>query len=252
MESSNDLREKLRQTNNILEKERAERQLYQKDFSSSERQQYHQFMRENAKLKNEIEKQAKLNGAMSSKLSIEKKDVQSRESAAKVDLARERAVSETLRQALVDKQIEIENLQKFVQDQKSINERKTEQIKKMTIDLEDANNIVRTSNILMEANSVLSDAARDMRTIISIFDRHILTQDAHENDEQDILDVSRLLSCSLDTKVHENKPQNKKAALKSAEDQLESALKLRQEIDKLRLKLSERWTEHLTSDCHVQ
>jgi len=252
VESSNELREKLNQTSKALDQERSERKLNQQQLTNAERQKLQQLTRENARLKNEIEKQAKLNGAMSSKLNHEKKDIESKETESRLELARERAVAETLRQALIDKQIEIEKLENVIESLEERSRKKDQEISHLKIELDDVADVVKTSEKLQESNSVLSDAARDMRTIVSIFDRHIVKSSHYsKNDDQDILDVSRLLSCSLDTKIKPKKLSNK-TAFTSADEQLKSALELRSEIDDLRLKLSDKWTEHLTSDCHVQ
>ena len=95
------------------------------------------------------------------------------------------------------------------------------------------------------------------------------------------MDISRLLSCSITNKNEtfresnlENRnlidqmggtlgsgnqdrnsqilDQPKEKAYDIAQKQLKVAVNLQSEIDDLRLKLSDRWTDHLASNCQIQ
>ena len=95
------------------------------------------------------------------------------------------------------------------------------------------------------------------------------------------MDISRLLSCSITNKNEtfresnlENRnlidqmggtlgsgtqdqnsqilDQPKEKAYDIAQKQLKVAVNLQNEIDDLRLKLSDRWTDHLASNCQIQ
>lgn len=82
------------------------------------------------------------------------------------------------------------------------------------------------------------------------------------------MDISRLLSCSVKNNGEINREFNKKiqdnlnsletenqapqSAYQLAQKQLKIAISLQEEIDNLRLKLSDRWTDHLASNCQIQ
>jgi len=259
-EAATELRERLGQTTDLLEKTRHQKNELATSLNSEERQQLLRLQNDNKRLKSEIDRSYKLQQAAGERLNTETKDLEKQNTNYRVDLARERAVAETLRQALIDQQETINRLENKVKEKDQAIKLRNTSITELEIDLGDAKNVFKTSETMKEVSAVLDDVSRDICTIMKIIDRQLL-ETGDKNSEQDIMDVSRLLACSLDTNKAiglgfgedgSRKSNTKKDCLLTARDQLTSALALRDEVDKLRLKLSDRWTEHLTNDCQVQ
>jgi len=256
-DAAQQLRERLSQTTELLERERHSKSELSHSLNSEERQKFNRFKEENTRLRVEMERALKLQSAISDNLTRDRKEIEEREHNVKVDLAKERAVAETLRQALIDQQNAIQSLEATIKNKDDQIRTRDRAITELELDLADAKDVLKTADTMKEVSAVLDDVSRDITTIIQIIDRQILDRSNDGAEGQDIMDVSRLLACSLDTNralgvaKHENTLDSKKMMLCTANDQLTAALALREEIDKLRLKLSDRWTEHLTSDCKV-
>jgi len=256
-DAAQQLRERLCETTELLERERHGRVEMSYSLNSEERQKFNRLKTENQRLKIDLENNLKLQGALSENLTKDRKEIEGREHNIKVDLAKERAVAETLRQALIDQQRSIEAHENTIKLRDQQVRQRDKCITELEVDLGDAKDVIKTADTMKEVSAVLDDVTRDITTIIQIIDRQILDRDNNNHDGQDIMDVSRLLACSLDTNramglaKSLNTLDTKKQMLCTAKDQLTAALALREEIDKLRLKLSDRWTEHLTSDCKV-
>merc|ERR1712223_1310368 len=236
-EAAGQLRERLCQTTELLEKERFEKAELATSLNSEERQQLLKFKNDNRRLKDEIERSYKLQQAASERLNTETKDLEKQNADYKVDIARERAVSETLRQALIDQQETINRFENKVKEKDEAIKLRDDKITELEIDLGDAKNVFKTSETMKEVSAVLDDVSRDICTIMKIIDRQILEAGGNGGSEQDIMDVSRLLACSLDTNkaIGGDKKVSKNNSLITARDQLSAALALRDEVDKLRL-----------------
>jgi len=260
-EAATELRERLSQTTDLLEKTRFEKAELATSLNSEERQELYKLKNDNKRLKDEIDRSYKLQQAAGERLNTETKELEKQNRNYKVDLARERAVAETLRQALIDQQETVNRLENKTKEKEEAINLRNNKITELELDLGDAKQVFKTSETMKEVSAVLDDVSRDIHTIMKIIDRQLL-DGGDKNSEQDIMDVSRLLACSLDTNkaigldFGENGDRkasdSRKTSLITARDQLTAALALRDEVDKLRLKLSDRWTEHLTSDCKIQ
>merc|ERR1719483_717282 len=103
-EAATELRERLGQTTDLLEKTRHQKNELATSLNSEERQQLLRLQNDNKRLKSEIDRSYKLQQAAGERLNTETKDLEKQNTNYRVDLARERAVAETLRQALIDQQ----------------------------------------------------------------------------------------------------------------------------------------------------
>merc|ERR1712060_456932 len=100
-------------------------------------------------------------------------------------------------------------------------------------------------------------------------DRQILN--SNDDNVQDIQDVSRLLSCSIHNRgdvfkkrsssscngtvgndIFKENGLDRERAFEVAKNQLDKVVQLQNDVDELRLKLSDRWTDHLASNCQIQ
>ena len=100
-DAAQQLRERLCETTELLERERHGRVEMSYSLNSEERQKFNRLKTENQRLKIDLENNLKLQGALSENLTKDRKEIEGREHNIKVDLAKERAVAETLRQALI-------------------------------------------------------------------------------------------------------------------------------------------------------
>lgn len=224
---------------------------------------------ENKIIKLNLEKAINLNNEVTSKLVKEQKSNESSNSDLKYELAKERAVSETLRQAIIDMQIEKEKLDDVIKSKNDDIISQGKEISSLQIDLSDSNDTFKALHTIKSIENILNTVNHQIHTIVTVIDRQILQNSDEINKTQDIMDISRLLSCSVNNKGEIYKEFNletkktleqdgeileqpKEKAYDIAQRQLKVAVSLQDEIDKLRLKLSDRWTDHLASNCQIQ
>lgn len=251
-------------------------------LDNEERISFNRLKHENKSLKLNLEKSINLSNEVTNRLNKEKEEKDSLHTDLRCEIARERAVSETLRQAIIDMQEDKEKANNSIGNLEDNLQHKNKQIESLKLDLQDSSDTFKALDTIRSVESVLNTVSNQVSTIVNVIDRQIIqSKQAHDQENgghgeqcQDIMDISRLLSCSVTNKgsifknvgvENENLLSNmgeynsnnvlgqpREKAYETAQKQLKVAVNLQTEIDELRLRLSDRWTDHLASNCQIQ
>ena len=165
-----------------------------------------------------------------------------------------------------------------VSRKRTIFEKLNDKIILLNSDLDDVADIQKSLDVIHSIKTCLDQVTHDISTIVQVIDRQVLQNNAENNvgsdNIQDIQDVSRLLSCSVHnrgdvfkkrssaldlrnsnsntTDVYKENGLDRERAYEVAKQQLDRVVQLQNDVDNLRLKLSDRWTDHLASNCQIQ
>ena len=247
-------------------------------LDNQERAEFENVKLENKNLKANLQKSIDLSNEASTRLANQSKEKEALHTDLRVEIAKERAVSETLRQALIDLQLEKESLIQSLQEKDQEIEKLNDKIILLNSDLDDVADIQKSLDVIHSIKTCLDQVTHDISTIVQVIDRQVLQNNAENgvgsDNIQDIQDVSRLLSCSVHnrgdvfkkrssasdlrnsnsntTDVYKENGLDRERAYEVAKQQLDRVVQLQNDVDNLRLKLSDRWTDHLASNCQIQ
>lgn len=252
-------------------------------LNNHERAEFENYKIENKNLKANLQKSIDLSNEASTRLANQTKEKEALHTDLRVEIAKERAVSETLRQALIDLQLDKENLVKNLQEKDREIEKLSNKIILLNSDLDDVADIQKSLDVIHSIKTCLDQVTHDISTIVQVIDRQILQNSDNDCENgtsdkiQDIQDVSRLLSCSVHNRgdvfkkkssassdlssnsvgfatadVYKENGLDRERAYEVAKQQLDRVVQLQNDVDNLRLKLSDRWTDHLASNCQIQ